>query len=85
MPPARACDHDPGNHADTIYTGLEESVAPRRDHVRVGAQQLWCERPERPSANSDNAVARTTLRCGNTDDRTIRSSSTRVSGDTSMT
>ena len=45
---------------------------------------LAVDRTDAPSASSNNAVAWTTLRCGNRDDRAIRSSSTRASGDISM-
>ena len=43
------------------------------------------ERTDIASANANNARACTTLRCGNTDDRAIRSKSRRASDDTSMT
>jgi hypothetical protein len=69
--PATPASMNRSRHAATVFGYVRNNFA--------------VERTERPPANSSNAVACTTLRCGNRDDRAIRSSSTRASGETSMT
>lgn len=67
--PATPASMNRSRHAATVFGYVRHNRA--------------VERTDASSTNSSNAVACTTLRCGNRDDRAIRSNSTRGSGDIS--
>jgi len=69
--PSTPAARNRSRHAATVFGYVPSSFAVKRT--------------DRPSANANNAFACTTCRCGNTDDRAIRSNSTQAPADTSMT